>query len=40
LWRGEVGERDQLEDLGVDVRVILKYVFKKRDVVMNWNDLM
>lgn len=38
LW-GKLGERYQLEDLGVDVRILLKYVFKKRDVGMNWNDL-
>jgi len=40
LWRGKLGERDQLEDLGVDGRIILKHIFKKRDVGINWNDLV
>ena len=28
VWRGNLRERDQLEELGVGVRIILKWVFK------------
>ena len=31
LWWGDPRERDHLEDVGVDGRVILKRVFKKWD---------
>jgi len=40
LLRGKLEERGQLEDLVVDVGILLKCFFKKRDVSMNWNDLM
>jgi len=32
-------ERDDLENPGVDGRIILKCSFKKWDVVMDWFDL-
>jgi hypothetical protein len=28
-WLGELTERDHLEDLGVDRKIILKWIFKK-----------
>jgi hypothetical protein len=31
IWYGNLRERDNLEDLGIDGRVILKWVFKKWD---------
>jgi hypothetical protein len=30
-WWGDLRERDHLEDLGVDRRTILKWIFKKWD---------
>jgi hypothetical protein len=38
LW-GDVSEGDHLEDAGIDVRIILKWIFKKWDGDMDWIDL-
>jgi hypothetical protein len=32
FWRGNLGERHNLEDLGVDVRIMLRWIFRKWDV--------
>jgi hypothetical protein len=32
-------ERDHLENLGVDGRIIIKWIFKKLDGDMDWIDL-
>jgi hypothetical protein len=32
-------DRDQMEDPGVDGRIILKWIFKKCSVGMDWIDL-
>ena len=37
LWRGNVRERDHLEDQGVDGRIILRQIFMKWDV--DWIEL-
>jgi hypothetical protein len=39
FWWGDVFERDDFEDLGVDGRIILKWVFKQWDGGMGWIDL-
>jgi len=40
FWWGKPRERDNLEDVCVDGRIILKCMFKKWDGVMNWIDLV
>jgi len=40
FWWGNVRERDHLEDLGVDGRIILSWIFRKWNVGgMDWIDL-
>ena len=36
FWYGTLRERDHLEDLGVDVRMILKWIFKKEAGDVIW----
>jgi hypothetical protein len=36
FWWGNPRERDQLEDLGVDGRILLRLIFRKCDVAV-WN---
>jgi len=31
FWWGNLGDRDHLEDLGVDGRIILRWIFRKWD---------
>ena len=39
VYRGNLRERDYLEDPGIDGRIILRWIFRKWDGVMNWIDL-
>jgi hypothetical protein len=39
FWWGNVTERDYVENLGVDWRIILKWIFKNWNGGMNWIDL-
>jgi hypothetical protein len=39
IWWGDLTERDHLEDLGVDERIILKWIFKKRNEE-SWTGLI
>jgi len=36
---GNLRERVHLEDLGIDGKIILKYILKKWDGAMDWIDL-
>jgi len=39
FWWGDLRDGDHLEDPGVDVRVILKWIFRKWMRDMDWTDL-
>jgi hypothetical protein len=39
FWWGDLMERDHLEDLGVDKRLVLKWIFRKWDVEA-WKRLL
>jgi len=39
FWWGKLRERDHLGDPGVDGRIILRWIFRKWDGVMDWINL-
>jgi len=39
FWWGNLKERDQLEDLGIDGRIILIWIFRKCNGCMDWIEL-
>jgi len=39
FWWGNLRERDHWGDLGVDGRIILRWIFRKWDVGVDWIEL-
>ena len=39
FWWGNLRKRHLLEDLGVDGRIILNWIFRKWDGRMDWADM-
>jgi hypothetical protein len=39
LWWGDLREGNHFRDIGVDGRIILKWIFKKWDGGMDWLEL-
>jgi hypothetical protein len=39
FWRGNLRERNQWGDLGVDDTIILRWIIRKWDVGMDWIEL-
>jgi hypothetical protein len=39
FWCGDLKETDYMQDQGVEERIILKWIFKNWDGVMDWIDL-
>jgi len=39
FWWGNLRQRDHLEDLDADGRIILRWIFRKWDVGHDWIDL-
>jgi len=40
VFRGNLRETNQLEDLGVNERIVLEFILRKLDGGMDWTDLV